>query len=59
MNAQMHSVELSSSETTMLATAWRLPREYRNAALFALGLCLVAGEEGLNKAVFWARFGIH
>ena len=59
MNAHRHSVDDSSIEPSMLATFRRLLREYRNAALFALGLCLVAGEEGLNKAVFWAYVGIH
>lgn len=37
----------------------RLIREYPNTALFALGLLLVAGEEGTSKAVFYAHTAIH
>lgn len=43
----------------MLGTLKRILRDYPNSGLLALGLLLVAIEEGTAKAVFYTHFGIH
>lgn len=43
----------------MPGTLKRILRNYPNSSLLALGLLLVAIEEGTSKAVFYTHFGIH